>query len=96
MLPRAPRRAAPLGRPRVLEALLHACAIGDSQAIDESVPKVARRCQVVPERARLARELLRLRDEGQLSRFLVAVGILAPLPHAVGACGVRRASKLPG
>jgi hypothetical protein len=43
-----------------LEALLHACSIGYSQVIDETVLKVAGRYQAVPERARLARELVRL------------------------------------
>lgn len=58
-----------------LEALLHSFSVGDSQGIDEALPKVARRFHASSERARLAREVLRLRDEGQLSRFLAALAV---------------------
>ena len=79
-----------------LEALLHACAVGDSQGIDESVTKVACRSQAVSERARLARELVRLRDEGRLSRFLVAVGIfdLSRTPSVLVGAGVLQAARV--
>ena len=79
-----------------LEALLHACAIGYSQVIDEMVPKVPQASQAVPERARLARELVRLRDEGQLSRFLVAVGLfdLSRTPSVLVEAAVLRAAKV--
>lgn len=58
-----------------LAALLHCCSIGDGEGIDEALPKVARRFHAISERARLAREVLRLRDEEGLSRFLVALAI---------------------
>jgi SEC-C motif len=58
-----------------LEALLHCCQVGDGQGIDEALPKVARRFHAVAERARLAREVLRLRDEQGLSRYLAALAI---------------------
>jgi len=59
-----------------LEALLHSCATGDEQGIDEALAGVARRFHNVAERARLARELVRLRDEGHLNRFLAALALL--------------------
>jgi hypothetical protein len=58
-----------------LEALLHACAIGDDQGIDESLPLVAGRFHATAVRARLAREVFRLRDEGQIGRFLAALAV---------------------
>lgn len=58
-----------------VEALLHCCSVGDDQGIDEALAKVARRFHSVSERARLAREVLRLRDEEGLSRFLAALAI---------------------
>ena len=78
------------------EALLHACSIGDNQGMDETVPEVARRYQAVLERARLARELVRLRDEGTLSRFLVAVGIfdLSRTPSVLVEAAVLQAAKV--
>lgn len=58
-----------------LEALLHCCQVGHGQGIDEALPKVARPFHAVSERARLAREVLRLRDEEGLSSFLAALAI---------------------
>lgn len=58
-----------------LEALLHSCSIGDGQGLDEALAKVARRFHTASQRARLAREVLRLRDEEGLSRFLAALAI---------------------
>jgi hypothetical protein len=58
-----------------LEALLHYCATGDGDGIDEPLAKVARRFHVSSERARLAREVLRLRDEGHIGRFLAALAV---------------------
>jgi hypothetical protein len=59
-----------------LEALLHSCATGDEQGIDEALSGVARRFHHVGERARLAREVLRLRDGGDIGRFLAALAVL--------------------
>jgi hypothetical protein len=56
--------------------LLAACAADDEQGVGDIVVKVRDRFDTPSERARLARAVARLRDDGVLSRSLAAIAFL--------------------
>jgi hypothetical protein len=59
-----------------LDRLLFACAVDDQQGIDDTIVKVSRRFHSLAERARLARIVVRLRNEGVLDASLAALALL--------------------
>jgi hypothetical protein len=59
-----------------LERLLVACETGVRRTGEVALADVARRFDTAAERARLARDVLRLREEGRLSDTLAAVALL--------------------
>jgi len=69
-----------------LDELLQSCATRDFQGAEEAMRRAASRYQSVPERARLAREVVRLRDEDRLDRYLAALALFdlgRPEPSAL-------------
>ncbi|MGC8627421.1 MAG: SEC-C domain-containing protein [Acidimicrobiales bacterium] len=69
-----------------LDKLLKSCATRDTQGVDAALRQAASRYQSVPERARLAREVVRLRDEGRVDRHLAALALFdlgRPEPSAL-------------
>ena len=56
--------------------MLAACAVEVEDDVDEASKKVRARFDTPSERARLARAVVRLRDEGVLSASLVALALL--------------------
>ena len=61
-----------------LDALLFACEVGDGQAIRDVIAKVSRRFHTVAERTRLARVVVRLRDEQSIDEIVAVLAGFLP------------------
>jgi hypothetical protein len=59
-----------------LDALLFACEVGDGQAVRDVIAKVSRRFHTVAERARLARVIVRLRDEESIDESVAVLALV--------------------
>jgi hypothetical protein len=59
-----------------LDALLFACEVGDGQAIRDVIAKVSRRFHTVAERTRLARVVVRLRDEQSIDEIVAVLALV--------------------
>ncbi len=59
-----------------LDALLFACEVDDGQAVREVIAKLSRRFHTVAERVRLARVIVRLRDEESIDEIVAALALV--------------------
>jgi hypothetical protein len=59
-----------------LDALLFACEVGDGQAVRDVIAKVSRRFHTVAERARLARVIVRLREEESIDEIVAVLALV--------------------